>query len=568
MACSVACMSYCIMRYYSFLLELKEDELGNKKAVVFIISVLNGAIMLAPMIYMSEVHTILFICILISAEYRIMLRNKGRALDGIVYFLATTMNFSCAYCMVYSLCRIIEIIPWDGAGFHFRILVGIVSCCVATCLVEYLHYSGLFPNDLLRKLFKDQKRVIPLIGYLFLFSIGNIFTLTLLIPTLSDLTLERIQAVNSFLEVFIKAGISLIGAYLIVRYLCKTIMAEEEIASITLNYKREHAYRKNQISSDAVSYCIDIDNDSFVEGGQQFDYMFEGREASYYEAFSETNKRFVHPDDLKVLEPYLKKETIIPLMADTPNREESVRISRNAFDLVIEAEKDKNTDAEKAHEVLRQLSDVKSNDEWFWVCADYTLTHDDITNKNYLYISISNINDKKSEELLLRQNAERDALTGLYNRAYFEKKIEVLLNTYAQGSLYMIDADHLKAVNDKLGHAAGDHMLQNIGDIIQSEFRNEDVVARLGGDEFIVFSSGLDNISTIKQRAGRLNERSRQEYTAPDGTVIRTSISIGVAFYPMHGETAAELMECADKALYYVKKYNRDSFMVYSLEME
>ena len=158
----------------------------------------------------------------------------------------------------------------------------------------------------------------------------------------------------------------------------------------------------------------------------------------------------------------------------------------------------------------------------------------------------------------LQTQSTRDPLTGLFNRRYMEDSLERELYRAAreQGKLgvVMIDLDHFKAFNDRSGHVAGDEVLRDVAKLLGSSVRAEDIVCRYGGEEFTVLlpNAGLNE---VKVRAETLREAAAA-LAVPDGQ--RVTLSLGVAVYPDHGETAAALIGAADAALYQAKAGGRD----------
>ncbi|AUH73906.1 diguanylate cyclase [Legionella sainthelensi] len=168
----------------------------------------------------------------------------------------------------------------------------------------------------------------------------------------------------------------------------------------------------------------------------------------------------------------------------------------------------------------------------------------------------------------LRYQSMRDPLTGLYNRRYLEdfllKQIHQSERTKSPISLLMLDLDHFKKINDTYGHDAGDFALKELGKILQEDIRVGDIAARYGGEEFIVAFYNTDE-KTIKTRAESIREavsRLQIKYGAqPVGPI---TISIGVAVYPADGRTTTELIESADKALYFAKTNGKNRIVLYS----
>lgn len=159
------------------------------------------------------------------------------------------------------------------------------------------------------------------------------------------------------------------------------------------------------------------------------------------------------------------------------------------------------------------------------------------------------------EELVdrLSDTARRDPLTGLLNRRGFEEQLdaELSLATRSERSLALVvgDLDHFKTVNDRLGHPAGDAVLQRVAGILSRVSRRGDTVARMGGEEFVLIVADADS-----QAAYELAERARKEIEAAfaDEPVALT-ISCGAVSFPANGTTAESLMAAADGALYAAK---------------
>ncbi len=176
---------------------------------------------------------------------------------------------------------------------------------------------------------------------------------------------------------------------------------------------------------------------------------------------------------------------------------------------------------------------------------------------------------------VLNKKAYIDQLTGVMNKRSFEERTENALANAENDKKYaliILDVDNFKGVNDTLGHAYGDQVLSNIGVILRSIFRSEDFLGRLGGDEFCVC---LDISSEEKGSCRTLTEKKCRQlcdafhsnYTGDDNS-YKISVSIGAAFYPTHGKTFSELYKCADKALYKSKRTGKDTYTIYSEEMQ
>lgn len=167
-------------------------------------------------------------------------------------------------------------------------------------------------------------------------------------------------------------------------------------------------------------------------------------------------------------------------------------------------------------------------------------------------------NRKTAEDL--RWASEHDALTELPNRRSFEAQLQAAtlraMETGNSVGLLLLDLDHFKHINDTLGHAAGDHVLQTFGRRLRSSLRPTDFVARLGGDEFAVILQGIQGEDDLV-KAGESILARLQDPVRFDGRVIGGGASIGGALFPRDADTARDLMKHADTALYVLKTEGR-----------
>ena len=170
----------------------------------------------------------------------------------------------------------------------------------------------------------------------------------------------------------------------------------------------------------------------------------------------------------------------------------------------------------------------------------------------------------------IHQLAYFDALTGLTNRARFNERIVDILHEAGRDSqrvgVLMMDLDRFKTINDTLGHLAGDQLLCEVAQRLVSNVRPEDTVARLGGDEFIFIAPHVNDAAEVRDIA----ERVLAAVAAPvqlDGRELVVQASIGVAMFPDHGDTAAQLVRYADGALYRAKDVGRNNVQFYTRDI-
>lgn len=184
-------------------------------------------------------------------------------------------------------------------------------------------------------------------------------------------------------------------------------------------------------------------------------------------------------------------------------------------------------------------------------------------------LSIGNLKLRES----LRQASIRDVLTGLYNRRFFDESSERemlrALRQQAKGdhaglALMMVDIDHFKHFNDLHGHEVGDQVLREVAQVLQSQTRGSDVAARYGGEEFTIVLADITEQLALA-RAQRVREEVELLVLHAAGKDLGTvTISIGLAHFPIHGNTIEALLQAADKALYKAKNGGRNRVVVAS----
>ena len=176
--------------------------------------------------------------------------------------------------------------------------------------------------------------------------------------------------------------------------------------------------------------------------------------------------------------------------------------------------------------------------------------------------------EQKTQEVSdIKSKAQKDALTGLWDRAYTEETVTGFLLSGTAGALLMMDIDNFKSVNDTYGHATGDRMLQALADILRETSREGDVVCRLGGDEFMVFLKDVTAKAQIRERAMDIIAQMARKIDEL-GILLNTSISIGIARTPKDSKEFAELYSCADKALYHVKRNGKNACHFFSDKLD
>lgn len=217
----------------------------------------------------------------------------------------------------------------------------------------------------------------------------------------------------------------------------------------------------------------------------------------------------------------------------------------------------------------RETTSVKlrlrdKTDQFVWCQIRITIQRDVQGNPSRYLGVIQDIDRdmRRTEQLILK--AQRDALTGLYNRETARSLIEEQLEKQKgqTHALFMIDLDNFKELNDCKGHLYGDAVLMDFGKHLKEIFHKDTIMARYGGDEFLIF---IENVGTgdaaLAQAKRILNAAQQVSCTAE--SAFQLSSSVGVALYPQHGSAYDQLFRSADIALYQAKQAGKDNCMIY-----
>ncbi|MBI4384716.1 MAG: diguanylate cyclase [Nitrospinae bacterium] len=175
--------------------------------------------------------------------------------------------------------------------------------------------------------------------------------------------------------------------------------------------------------------------------------------------------------------------------------------------------------------------------------------------------------ERKRAEEIIKNMAYYDALTGLPNRILLNDRLSLALahahrNKKMLAVMYL-DFDRFKVINDTLGHAIGDLLLQEVARRLRACLREGDTVARLGGDEFIILQPEINSEGDATKLGLKLLDMVRVPMVL-EGNELNITLSVGAAIYPIHGESAKALLKNADAALYLAKSRGRDTFQFFS----
>lgn len=220
------------------------------------------------------------------------------------------------------------------------------------------------------------------------------------------------------------------------------------------------------------------------------------------------------------------------------------------------------------------ISVVDAVQEYKLTAADFAAT--DLTLEMLYLVEAKSAAMEASKQLNLRLQSAReeaetqaltDTLTGLKNRRGMDQELVQMIANKDSFTLMHIDLDFFKAVNDTLGHAAGDFVLQKVGEIMKAETREGDTVARVGGDEFVILVKDTEDHALIEKLAARIISRLQipMEF---EGDVCRISGSVGSVIAGDYSELNADhLLGDADAALYAAKHAGRGCHRFFDQQM-
>ncbi|MCU7867140.1 MAG: EAL domain-containing protein [Candidatus Thiodiazotropha sp. (ex Lucinoma borealis)] len=214
-----------------------------------------------------------------------------------------------------------------------------------------------------------------------------------------------------------------------------------------------------------------------------------------------------------------------------------------------------------------EYQNQKKNGGIFWEHANISPVLDESGKVCHLVSINEDITLRKQQEEHIFHQANFDALTGLSNRFLALDRLSQLINEAQRNkecvAVLFLDLDDFKKVNDTLGHDAGDKLLIEAATRLRSVVRASDTVGRLGGDEFIVLLSGITDAADAIPVAENILARFRDIFSVNSRELVLTT-SIGIAAYPVDGNSASELLRNADSAMYHSKEQGRNTYSFFT----
>ena len=220
------------------------------------------------------------------------------------------------------------------------------------------------------------------------------------------------------------------------------------------------------------------------------------------------------------------------------------------------------------HGTLSAVMDVRianAAGKYLWTKITAAGLRDENGNLNRIIGILQDIDELKRAALVLKEQAERDSLTKLLNKASAQTLATDYLSEMGEKSLaglLVLDLDNFKSVNDTLGHLYGDVVLTQVGTTLRKLFRSHDIIGRIGGDEFLILLKDIPSVELLQDRCQSLLDALRILLSSlvPE---LQVSCSVGAALAPAHGNTYNELFRRADEALYNAKSKGKNQYKLY-----
>lgn len=187
------------------------------------------------------------------------------------------------------------------------------------------------------------------------------------------------------------------------------------------------------------------------------------------------------------------------------------------------------------------------------------------------YGVVRDISKRKATEKQFHHQLYQDILTNLPNRSLFQDRLRLALTHGRRNkqrlAVMFLDIDGFKEINDSFGHACGDTLLQTFSVRLKSCLRGSDTLARISGDEFTILIPQIESRDDTNKIAQKIIEEFKIPFTM-DKVEITIGVSIGIAIFPVNGESDEELLQKADWAMYYVKHHGKNGFIHFEDRMQ
>lgn len=312
---------------------------------------------------------------------------------------------------------------------------------------------------------------------------------------------------------------------------------KEKNAELEQAINQEQQYRNSMVRDAITSYEVNVTQDCLLKGFEDRYEELGEIVHCYSDMLLRMARKLIHPDDIDGYVRHYARSNILWLFESGER------------------------------EVCWEYRRFTPGGTCIWVRSTLNLVQDMESRDVKALIYVKDIDEEKKKQLELQRKAERDPLTGLYNRSTTGRLINehiALVTNRSISALFMIDVDNFKDINDHLGHVYGDAVLCELADKLLRIFRSTDIVGRIGGDEYVVFLADGATLQTVQEKAMAICKEFHVTYQGIDGNKYTISSSVGISFFPHDGKDFSELYSRADIALYTAKSEGKNSYQIYN----
>lgn len=494
---------------------------------------------------------IVLVPIFITLEIMIVSRNSLKVnifvLGGFLINFGTIYTISVA--IIEYFCNIKTFVT---TSVKLNTLRFSMALTLATIVLVILSYK--MPVKELSSLLYKKGKLKILISYMYIVSFALVVSSFLYSPLIGRRGISLELTKMFYLEIILKDAVMLASAYIIVLFKCKEekSVLESELVQSELN--REKGFRNSTQKNSLLSYSYNATRNVLQNTDGFFDrFITDNEKISYIDLIFMLIEKMVYPEDVD----RLKESLVIGVDQEIATERQSSNRFRVSKSACVWLFKD-----------YPKIADIKKIDsEWIWLESKNTFVVDPVTGDLIVYVDLINVNDEIEKQQSLIELASIDGLTGLYNKITAEKTIKNYLEKENHdGSLFIIDMDNFKSVNDNLGHPIGDVLLKDVSQLIKSVFRHHDLVSRMGGDEFCVFAFDLISEDLMKKKAEELVQKGQFHFKSPTGNPIHVTFSVGGACTTETGRSYKDVYAMADKALYEAKRAGKNCSRIFRKE--
>lgn len=332
----------------------------------------------------------------------------------------------------------------------------------------------------------------------------------------------------------------LIGVYIMIFYSfrnCSLLVIKQENQALKAEIESQEIYRGAITNHALYYYEANLSKNLMTKGLEEYSCFLVDTQQDYQKIWEDFCKRIVHPSDI---------ETLIAL-ASSKNLIEEFKRGKTRLEM-----------------------DCRIKDQYgryYWAEFLVSVIKDNKSKDMIAFAYFMDIDKDKQAELSLQERAERDALTGLYNKATTEMLIGERMKN-GVGILFIVDVDNFKAINDYFGHVKGDEVLQVLAGELKKTFRPDDIVGRIGGDEFMVFLPIAYHESLVGRKSEDILRRFAKNYEDASGKVHQITASVGIATVNSPSMPFVSLYKQADSALYHAKNQGKNRSHIYQKSEE